>query len=115
MSDQPDMTKVRSGIVQFIGAMLQHCGYKGAPARQIIAAVLVEEAIKVTTVNDKVELYSAKPILRAAITVLETRKKEYEDILGITEHRQQVLAVIREIRSAIKLITAIVEGEKGAD
>lgn len=106
--------EIRQSLVQFIGAMLHNSIYKGAQGRQVVCAALAEEAVKLVTVNDKIELYSAKPLLRAAILVLEAKKKEYEDMLGDDEHRQQLLAMIRELRSAIKMISFIVENTKEA-
>lgn len=106
--------EIRQSLVQFIGAMLHNGTYKGAQGRQVVCAALAEEAVKLVTVNDKIELYSAKPLLRAAVLILQEKKKEYEDMLGDNEHRQQLLAMIRELRSAIKMISFIVENTKEA-
>ena len=106
--------EIRQSLVQFIGALLHNSNYKGAQGRQVVCAALAEEALKLVTVNDKIEVYSTKPLLRATIHVLESKKKEYEDMLGDNEHRQQLLAMIRELRSAIKMISFIVENTKEA-
>lgn len=106
--------EIRQSLVQFIGALLSNSQYKGAQGRQVVCAALAEEAVKLVTVNDKIEIYSAKPLLRAANLILQSRKKEYEDMLGDDEHRKQILAVLRELRSAIKMISVIIDSTKEA-
>lgn len=107
-------TEIRQSLVQFIGALLKNSSFKGAQGRQVVCAALAEEALKLVTVNDKTETYSAKPLLRAAVIILQDKKKEYEDMLGDDEHRRQVLAVLRELRSAIKMISVIIDSTKEA-
>lgn len=104
--------EIRQSLVQFIGALLHNSNYKGAQGRQVVCAALAEEALKLVTVDDKIEVYSAKPLLRATIYVLESKKKEYEDMLGDNDHRQQILAILHELRTAIKVISVIVNSTK---
>lgn len=104
--------EIRQSLVQFIGALLKNSKFKGAQGRQVVCAALAEEALKLVTVNDTVEIYSAKPLLRAAIVVLEGKKKEYEDMLNDDEHRKQILAILRELRSTIKMISFVVDSTK---
>jgi len=101
--------EIRQSLVQFIGALLKNSSFKGAQGRQVVCAALAEEALKLVTVNGKVEIYSAKPLLRAASIVLQSRKKEYEDMLNDSEHRKQILAILHELRSAIKMMSVITE------
>lgn len=112
MKDDAVFAEARQGLVQFIGAMLNNNPFEGAAARQLVSAALAEEAVKLSTVNDKIELYSAKPILRAAVAVLESRKRDYEELLGQVENRKPVLAVIAEFRNTIKVINAVIDGAK---
>lgn len=107
-------SEIRQSLVQFIGALLSNSSFKGAQGRQVVCAALTEEALKLVTVNDKIETYSAKPLLRAAVLILQDKKKEYEDMLGDNEHRKQILAILRELRAAIKMISVIVDSTKEA-
>jgi hypothetical protein len=82
MSEQEVDKKVieaRQGLVQYIGALITKTGYQGAAARQVVCALLLEEALKLVTVDERIELYSAKPILRATNMVLRQRINDYED------------------------------------
>ena len=82
MSEQEVDKKVieaRQGLVQYIGALITKTGYQGAAARQVVCALLLEEALKLVTVDERIELYSAKPILRATNMILKQRINDYED------------------------------------
>lgn len=107
--------EARQGLVQYVGSLLVNMPYEGAAARQVVCAALLEEAIRLVTVNGKVEMFSAKPILRAALTVLQSRKKEYEDSLNNDAYRKQILAILRELRSCMKMISLIIDSTKEAD
>lgn len=112
MVDDNINAEIRQSLVQFIGAMLQHSTYKGAQGRQVVCAAIAEEALRLVTVNGKIEYFSAKPLLRAAVLILETKKKEYEDMLNDEEHRKQILVILQNIRSAIKIMSVIIDGAK---
>jgi len=82
MSEQEVDKKVieaRQGLIQYIGALITKTGYQGAAARQVVCALLLEEALKLVTVDERIELYSAKPILRATNMILRQRINDYED------------------------------------
>jgi hypothetical protein len=82
MSEQEVDKKIieaRQGLVQYIGALITKTGYQGAAARQVVCALLLEEALKLVTVDERIELYSAKPILRATNMILRQRINDYED------------------------------------
>ena len=82
MSEQEVDKKVieaRQGLAQYIGALITKTGYQGAAARQVVCALLLEEALKLVTVDERIELYSAKPILRATNMILRQRINDYED------------------------------------
>jgi hypothetical protein len=114
--DTKEMLEIRQGLVQYIGAMADRISYSGAEARQVLCAIIVEEALKLVTVNEKVELYSAKPILRAANVVLSQRIQEYDEVLrngevpsvaisNVSSLRDELLQVQSLLRSFIDKIT----------
>lgn len=67
---------LRNGLTQYIGAMLDKSDYKLSATRQLIVAALLEEAVKICKRDDgTVDMYAAKPILRAMLYIYD---HEYE-------------------------------------
>ena len=105
---------IREGLIQFIGALLKNTSYEGAAARQIVCAALTEEALTLATQHNKIEYYSAKPILRATLLILDQRKKEYGMLLAGSpspETDQYVMKALQDIRTAENLINGILKLE----
>lgn len=116
--DNQKMTEIRAGLVQYIGAMLDNTIYKDNAAKQIVCASLLEEAINVCTITDennvtKINLFAAKPILRAAIIILKQRKSDYDEYLNTVkdiEMQNQIKNVTLVLDESIKLIDNIING-----
>ena len=116
--DNQKMTEIRAGLVQYIGAMLDNTVYKDSAAKQIVCASLLEEAINVCTPVDennvtKINLFAAKPILRAAIIILKQRKSDYDEYLNTVkdvEMQNQIKNVTLVLDESIKLIDSIING-----
>ena len=116
--DNQKMTEIRAGLVQYIGAMLDNTIYKDSAAKQIVCASLLEEAINVCTSVDennvtKINLFAAKPILRAAIIILKQRKSDYDEYLNTVkdvEMQNQIKNVTLVLDESIKLIDSIING-----
>ena len=112
------MAQIRQGLTQYCGSMLTHTGYEGAPARQIVASTLVEEAMKLATDSGEDgttqvdEIYVAKPILRATIIILQKRvtgliklaTESADDNL-----QQKLYPQISSYNKAIKVIKSLVD------
>jgi len=97
--DTKEMLEARQGLVQFIGAMINRISYQGADARQVLCAILMEETLKLITVEDKIELFSAKPILRATNMILTQRINEYEESLQNEEVPEEIAKNVYSLRS----------------
>ena len=116
--DKQKMAEIRSGLVQYIGAMLEGTMYEENAARQIVCASLLEEAINICTYTDdnntdKINLFAAKPILRASIIVLKQRKLDYDEYLNTVEDEEmknQIKNVTLVLDESIKLIESIING-----
>lgn len=116
--DNQKITEIRAGLVQYIGAMLDNTIYKDSAAKQIVCASLLEEAINVCTSTDennvtKINLFAAKPILRAAIIILKQRKSDYDEYLNTVkdvEMQNQIKNVTLVLDESIKLIDNIING-----
>lgn len=80
MSDIPG---IRQELVQYIGALLTNGNlkkYSESERRQIVCAVLVEEALKLVTATGSIDLFAAKPILRATSRILDSEIQDYESL-----------------------------------
>lgn len=78
-----DLTQIRTGLVNYIGAMLKATKLEGKAANQTVAAALIEEALKLTQVESSVcDLYVAKPILRANVFLLNQRCNELKKLMN---------------------------------
>ena len=116
--DKQKMVEIRSGLVQYIGAMLEGTMYEENAAKQIACASLLEEAINICTYTDdnntdKINLFAAKPILRASIIVLKQRKSDYDEYLNTVEDEEmknQIKNVTLVLDESIKLIESIING-----
>lgn len=116
--DNQKIAEIRAGLVQYIGAMLDNTIYKDNAAKQIVCASLLEEAINVCTSIDennvtKINLFAAKPILRAAVIILKQRKSDYDEYLSTIEDiemQNQIKNVTLVLDESIKLIDNIING-----
>lgn len=100
-----DMTQIRSGLVNYIGAMIKSSGYEGKAANQIVAGALIEEALKLAQIDGQIlDLYVLKPILRANIFILEQRAAQ----LGVlrskaaTDKARQYREIIQAYEDMVK-------------
>jgi len=116
MADTNEMLEVRQGLIQFIGAMMNRISFKGADSRQVMCAILLEEALKLITVNERYELFSAKPILRGTIAILNQRINEYTEALDDTdlplEVRDNIVRARRDLNSVMNTLKNLVERSK---
>ena len=77
----PEM--IKQGLVQYIGSMIQSSEYEGKAARQLVAATLAEEALKLAqdSETNSLDIFVAKPVLRASKFILEERLKSIKKII----------------------------------
>lgn len=104
----------RNDLTQYIGAMLDSSDFEGKSARQIVAAALVEEAVKICKNDTEVDFYVAKPILRAANYLLQAKKKSLlmaADGLD-EESAKKLLQKASEYNAAHDLLDALIESTK---
>jgi len=104
------MAEIRQGLTQFVGAMLVNTSYEGQEARQIVCASLVEEALALTRQEDKYEMFSVKPIIRATVAILQERKALYEENMNTAPaaYRQQFIDQYQETEKAINYLQKFV-------
>lgn len=99
-----DMTQIRAGLVQYIGAMMKASGYEGKAANQIVAAALIEEALKLSQLEGNVcDMYVLKPLLRANIFVLKQRCVELKKIPVEAEAKIAIATTIKRYEEIIQV------------
>lgn len=88
-----DITQIRAGLVNYIGAMIKASGLEGRAANQYVGAVLVEEALKLTQLEDNspCDLYVAKPILRANMFILKQRCSELKKLINSLDAEAKIV------------------------
>lgn len=88
-----DMTQVRAGLVNYIGAMIKASGYEGKAANQLVVAALIEEALKLSQVDSEAcDMYVLKPLLRANIFVLKQRCVELTKLSSLEPEAKIAIA-----------------------
>lgn len=76
-----EMQGVRNALTNFIGAMALAMPLEPKYTKQEIAAVLMEEALKLAQDENGVyDLFTLKPMLRAQIAVLKQRISELQQL-----------------------------------
>lgn len=75
-----DTTQIRTGMVNFIGALLNASKIPPRGARQDVSAILIEESLKLAKDENNVyDLYVLKPLLRANKLVFESHIREIDN------------------------------------
>jgi hypothetical protein len=100
-----DMTQIRTGLVNYIGAMAKATGFEGKAANQIVAAALIEEALKLSQVDGETcDLYVIKPLLRANIFILKQRCAQLAVLrsMAATEKARQYREIIQAYEDMTK-------------
>lgn len=104
-----DITQIRAGLVNYIGASIGAISFEGKAANQTIAAILIEEVLKLSQSEDGVcDMFILKPLFRANIFVLKQRINELSkmgaentELLIVTkkaiEHYQEMIKAFERI------------------
>ena len=77
-----DLTQIRQGLVNYIGAIIKSSGFEGKAANQVAASILLEETLKLSQTDESgvFDLYILKPLFRANIAVLKQRIQELSSL-----------------------------------
>ena len=62
--------------MQYAGKIIESCSYEGKNAHQIATGIITATALELSKKDTGYDLFIAKPLLRAVIEVLESRKNE---------------------------------------
>ena len=89
-----DLTQIRAGLVNYIGACVAASPFEGKAARHAVVSVMTEEILKLSQekAGEPFDLYTLKPFFRGASLVIKQRKAELEKL----PQSQEVKAKISE-------------------
>lgn len=105
MSYSNDITQIRAGLVNYIGAMLKTMNYTERANKQLASSVMIEESMTLAQGEDGVyDPYVLKPMIRGMILLLKQRCEE----LSKLPKNEQVTAQIAEYTSAISTLENLV-------
>jgi len=76
-----DQMQIRSGLVNYIGALMQSSVDDAPTSKQQVISILIEEAIKLSQDEDSLcDMHAIKPILRSVTFIFEQRKKALSEL-----------------------------------
>lgn len=108
-----DVTQIRSGLTQYIGALTATMASQGKTARNAkheVAAILGEEMISLSEdENGEVDVFVLKPLLRATLNTLSMRMNDLSELSVQTE---AVAEKHKEYAEASRIIHSLVESIK---
>ena len=100
-----DMTQIRTGLVNYIGAMLKATNLEGKAANQTVAAILIEESLKLSQLEeDTCDLYISKPLLRGVVYILKQRCAQISMLRSMDATRK-----VRQYRDMIQVFEELIK------
>lgn len=102
-----DLTQIRAGLVNYIGACMAASPFEGKAARHSVVSIMMEESLKLSQEKDgdPFDIYVLKPMLRATSLVMKQRKAELEKI----PRSQEVIAKIGEYEQLAEQLDDIIK------
>ena len=102
-----DVQNIHNSITNFIGALAVSMPLDPRVSKQEIAAVLLEETLRLAQDEDGVyDLFVLKPLLRAQVAVLRQRNSELAK-LSITPAKEQIAMNEKIIAEYSRLIESL--------
>lgn len=104
-----DFTQIKMGLVNYVGASINAVNLPTDKAkRQAVSAMLVEEAINLSTnENGEIDLYTVKPVYRATSNLYKIRIQALRQMPQTTQVREAVEKAELIIGELDKLIESI--------
>lgn len=108
MSYSNDLTQIRNGMVNYLGAMIKTMKHSEKANKQSVASVMVEEALKMSQNQEGIyDLYVLKPMFRGLTLVLNQRCQELGKLPKTTEVMEQIQEYQRTIRTFEELVAKL--------
>lgn len=111
MAYSNDQNEIRSGLVNYIGALLKSSNYKDNVGKQTVASILTEETLKLAQNEEGIfNLYVLKPMIRGVIIIFKQRIVELsklpksEQISSKIEEYQHIISSLEELVNMIQYI-----------
>jgi hypothetical protein len=108
MTYSNDQTQIRAGLVNYIGALIQSSHFEDRAARQEVASILIEEALKLAQ-DEKgiIDMFTVKPLLRGCTLVFEQRINELSKLPKNTQV-EKLIEGYKKLADTIKEIVSVV-------
>lgn len=109
MAYSNDMTQIRAGLVNYIGACLNASPFESRAARHTVASILIEEALNLSQEEKDVpyDLYVLKPMLRANAILYKQRIQELEKLPNSKPVSEQIDTYKRMLEDVSNLINTL--------
>lgn len=105
-----DNTQIRNGLTNYIGSLLKAVPFDGKASKQVVIAILIEEAFKLSLdENGEMDMYCLKPILRQTKIIFEKRKLSLQEMPQIQSVKKQIDDYTSNIEMLNELIKNIKE------
>lgn len=108
MAYSNDMTQIKMGLVNYIGALLKSSKFEERAAKQQVASILIEEALKLSRdENDgPFDLYVLKPLLRATILLFKQRCNELSKLPSdkVAEQIKSYKYTIEQLQKLVDMV-----------
>ena len=104
-----DLTQIRAGLVNYIGAALTAAPFEGKAARQMIVSILTEEALKLSQDKDgePFDLYVIKPIIRSNILIFRQRIAELNKLPSSKDVQEAISSYTHVIQELEQLLSKL--------
>lgn len=104
-----DTQQIRNGLVNYIGSLLIASPFEEKAARQHVIGMVTEEALKMAmNEDDTIDMYSAKPFLRACKIIFEKRVLELDQFTSNNVVKGQVI----DYKNTINMLTNLINNIK---
>lgn len=102
-----DLTQIRAGLINYLGACVVASPFEGRAARHGVVSIMMEESLKMSQgkEGDAFDLYILKPMLRATSLVMKQRKAELEKI----PRNPEVIAKMAEYEQLAKQLDVFIK------
>lgn len=107
MSYSNDITQIRAGLVNYIGACLTASRFEGKAAAHTVVSILTEESLKLSQPGEgePFDLYILKPMIRGVLATLKQRQAEMSKL----PRSKGVIDSLHEYDNTIKFLEELVD------
>lgn len=106
-----DLTQIKQGFVNYIGALLNSTKLQPKAARQQVVSILSEEILDLIKEKDYVDVYIAKYYIRSIVSFLNIRLNELETLSKEMPKNSKINNTIEDYKQVIEFFKHMDGGE----